>query len=331
MSSSFGDYVRVSIFGESHSEAIGMVLDGLKPGIKIDMDRLDAFMERRRSKGEEFETKRKEKDEFEFLSGIKDDFTIGTPISGIIYNRDYKRKDYKELEMVPRPGHSDYPAMVKYGKFGDYSGGGHFSGRLTAPICLAGGIILQYLETKGITIETHILEIGGAKDYEDILLEAKKQKNSLGGIVSCKVKGMPIGYGSALYGGIEGILSQSLFAIPGIKGVEFGSGFSGAKLKGSENNDEYYFDEKKNIKIRGNNHGGILGGLSTGNDIDIKIAIKPISSIGKSQNTVSLKEKKNVKIEVKGRHDVTIVKRVLPAIEAAVAIGIINISGIKEL
>ncbi|MEG0919715.1 MAG: chorismate synthase [Anaerovoracaceae bacterium] len=324
MSSFFGENIKISIFGQSHSEGMGVVIDGIPAGKKIDLEKLNKFMKRRAPGQGPHTTPRVEKDKIEFLSGIIGGITCGAPISGIIPNENKIEKDYENIKNSPRPGHADFVAHIKYKGFEDYRGGGHFSGRLTAPLCIAGGICIGLLEEKNIEITTEILEIGGkTSDFLNTIKEAKANGDSVGGVVRCTVKGMPVGVGEPMFNGLEGQISKAIFAIPGIKGIEFGSGFKGSRMFGSENNDEFIVD-KDIIKTKTNNHGGILGGISSGMDIVFNVAIKPTPSIGKLQDTVNY-NKDEIKLKIEGRHDPSIVYRALPCIEGATAIALYDL------
>lgn len=324
MSSRYGKKVEVSIFGQSHSDSIGAVIDGLPAGIEIDMQKLDEFMSRRAPGKSNLTTQRKESDRVKFLSGLVENTTCGSPISIVIKNDDTRSKDYSQISDSPRPSHADYPSHIKNNGFEDYRGGGHFSGRLTAPICAAGAIFIQILERYGVKISSRIVEIGG--NSEDPISEVKKAKeklDSVGGILEFSVENMPVGLGEPIFDGIENRIAQAVFAIGGIKGIEFGSGFLSAKMLGSQHNDEFYYDGE-NVKTKTNNHGGILGGLTTGMPIVFRVAVKPTPSIFKEQNTISYSQKKEVSMSLKGRHDPCIALRVGPCIEACCAMALID-------
>lgn len=357
MSSSFGKNIKVSIFGESHSKAIGVVLDGIPAGETIDLSQVQIFLDRRAPGRNSYSTKRQEKDEPQILSGIIDGVTCGTPICAVINNTDNRSTDYEELKYIPRPGHADYSGYIKYGKTYDFRGGGHFSGRLTAPLCFAGAVCSQILARKGISLGTHIYSINNIKDTpldfvnpdgmsgdlfsilknvsfpvidEEIgqimqqkIEEISQTKDSIGGIVECAVVGVPEGIGSPIFDGVENRLAQVLFGIPAVKGVEFGNGFESSRLRGSENNDSFYLEDSK-IKTTTNNHGGILGGITSGMPIIFRVAFKPTPSIGIKQKSVDLVQKKEIEIEIKGRHDPCIVPRAVPCVEAAAAIVILD-------
>ena len=325
MASEFGKNIRVSIFGESHGAAIGVSIDGMPAGVSVDMERLQHFLDRRAPGRSRFTTARREEDRPEFLCGIRGGVTCGTPITAIIRNRDTRSGDYSQMENIPRPGHADYAARMRYGGNEDCRGGGHFSGRLTAPLCGAGGIFLQALEAEGITVRARILEIGGnTKDPRGEIEKAMAEKDSVGGIIECVVNGMPPGIGDPIYDGLENRISLAVFGIPAVKGIEFGRGFEAARLRGSENNDAFYFDGGT-IKTRTNNHGGILGGISSGMPIVFRVAVKPTPSIGKEQDSIRYDTGENVKMTVQGRHDPCIVPRAVPCVEAAAAMAIYDL------
>lgn len=347
MSSWKGENLHLSIFGQSHGPAIGMTLTGVPAGYCVNMDDLQAFLNRRAPGNDPYSTPRKEADKPEFLSGLLDNNTCGSPISAIIHNTNTRSGDYANLLQCPRPGHADYTAQIKYGKNHDIAGGGHFSGRLTAPICIAGGMCLQWLNNMGIQIIGHISAIGGIEDLPDRLdsvafkadfldprfpvadqargaqmrakiTEANANGDSVGGIIECIVTGLPAGIGGPLFEGLEGRLAQVLFGIPAVKGVEFGRGFQAAALLGSENNDPFTVNDRK-VQTLTNNAGGILGGITNGMPLTLRVAIKPTPSIAKPQMTVNLSTMENTEIQIKGRHDPCIVPRAVPVVEAAVA------------
>lgn len=353
MSSFIGNNLKISIFGQSHSQAIGVSIDGLESGFEIDESALAAFMQRR-APGGELSTKRKEADSVEILSGLFEKKTCGAPLCAIIKNTNTKSADYKNIADMPRPGHADITAEIKYGGFQDKTGGGHFSGRLTAPLCIAGGIAMQILNQKGIFIGAHIKSIADIEDdgfdavnisKEDIenlhqksfaviedaqgekmkaaVKAAAEEGDSLGGVIECAAVGIPAGVGDPMFDGMENNIAKTVFGIPAVKGVEFGAGFAAAKLKGSENNDEMYYDDGV-IKTKTNNAGGILGGITNGMPLIMRAAFKPTPSIFKEQNTVSLSQKQNAVLKIQGRHDPCILMRAVPVIEAAVAIAVLD-------
>ncbi len=351
MSSTYGEKLKLSIFGQSHGPAIGMTLDGIPAGLPVDIAQLQAFLARRAPGQNAYSTPRKEADAPEFLAGIVDSYTCGAPIAAIIRNTNTRPGDYSQLKDCPRPGHSDFPAQVKYKGYQDVAGGGHFSGRLTAPLCIAGGLCKQWLETKGIRIGAHISMIAGvaddsldwvnpnldniSKDFpvvnpdagkkmQEEISKAKEHQDSVGGVIECIITGLPSGLGGPMFGGIEGKLAQILYGIPAVKGVEFGSGFNGSNLRGSENNDPYTVKDGK-VQTVTNYAGGILGGISTGMPIVFRTALKPTPSIGREQQTVRLSKMEQQPLSVQGRHDPCIVPRAVPVIEAAAAIAIFDI------
>jgi len=326
MSSLYGNHIKISISGASHAPSIGVVLEGIPPGHPIDLEKLQGFLNRRAPGQGPHTTARKEADVPRFLSGLTDGRTNGEPIAAVIENTNIRSADYDQLCHIPRPGHADFAARMKYGSQVDLRGGGQFSGRMTAPLCVAGGIILQILAEEGIEIETEIKEIGGSTgDFLETIAAAKAVGDSVGGIIRCTIKGIPAGIGGPLFDGVENKISQIIFAIPAVKGVEFGSGFDGARICGSENNDPFYYTDDGEIKTKTNNHGGILGGITSGMPVTFNVAVKPTPSIAKEQDSVSYEKGENVKLAITGRHDPCIVPRALPCVEAAAAIAIYDL------
>ena len=351
MSSTYGEQLKMSIFGQSHGPAIGVTLDGIPAGLPVDFHALQQFLNRRAPGQNDYSTPRKEEDAPEFLSGIVDGFTCGAPIAAIIRNKNTRSGDYANLKDCPRPGHADYTAQVKYGGYQDAAGGGHFSGRLTAPLCIAGGLCKQWLEVRGIRIGGHISAIAGVSDdaFDPIapelngvgspfpvlndekgvqmrqkIAEAKLSGDSVGGIIECAVTGFPAGLGGPMFGGIEGKLAQMLYGVPAVKGVEFGLGFGAASVRGSENNDSFRV-ENGEIRTSTNHCGGILGGISNGMPIIFRVAVKPTPSISRPQESISLSRGENCDLIVKGRHDPCIVPRAVPVMEAAAAVALFDI------
>ena len=355
MSSIMCDKIKVSIFGESHGEAIGCVIDGLPSGIKLDLDKIYQDLSRRAPGKDRTATARLEKDIPHILSGVLNHITTGAPLAMIIENTNTKSNDYENIMTVPRPSHSDYPAFVKYNGYNDIRGGGHFSGRLTAPIVFAGAIAKQILEQKGIKIGAHIKRIGtvcdeyfdrnqinssileelSSKNFSTISDEAENkmrdeiekyrmEQDSIGGEIECAAIGLPVGIGGNMFDTVEGKLAGILFGIPAVKGVQFGLGFDFAKESASKVNDEYEIKDGK-VSLISNNNGGILGGMTTGAPIILSVAIKPTPSIGKEQRSVNLQTLENETLVIKGRHDPCIVPRAVPVIEAAVAIGVLDL------
>lgn len=350
MSSTYGENLKLSIFGQSHGVAIGMTLDSIPAGLPVDTDALQIFLNRRAPGQNDWSTPRKEADRPEFLSGILDGFTCGAPIAAAIYNKSTRSGDYANLKDCPRPGHADLTAQIKYGGFQDAAGGGHFSGRLTAPLCIAGGLCKQWLEGMGIRVFAHIAAIAGISDtpfdplapdmdsiqpdfpvinpdagaqMRDAISAAKGDGDSVGGIVECAVTGLPAGVGEPMFGGAESRIAQIVYGVPAVKGVEFGAGFSAANLRGSQNNDDYVISDGQ-IRTVTNNAGGILGGITTGMPLIFRAALKPTPSISRPQQSVSLSSGEMQELIVKGRHDPCIVPRAVPVIEAAAAIAIFD-------
>ncbi len=329
----YGENIKLNIFGQSHSAAIGMCLEGIPAGFEIDFLKLQSFMARRAPGSSPLSTARKEADVPEFLSGLKGNVTCGVPISAIIRNQDVKSADYEEYKTLPRPGHADYTAAVKYNGYQDYAGGGAFSGRMTAPLCLGGGICLQLLEREGIKINAEVLSIGGETDkqkMDEAILKAKAEGDSVGGVIECRAENLPAGLGGPLFEGMESRISAAAFGIPGVKGIEFGAGYKCAEMRGSENNDEYTLNNGK-IETESNNCGGILGGITNGMPLVFRLYIKPTPSIAKTQQSVDLTGMEEKSISVHGRHDPCIVPRALPCAEAVAALAICDaFSGRKK-
>lgn len=352
MSCNFGSKIKLTVFGQSHSQAIGCVLDGIPAGIKLDEERIAAFMARRAPGKNAISTARKEADRPHIISGVVNGVTCGAPICAVIENSDTRSGDYDKLRMLPRPAHSDFAAFMKHNGFNDIRGGGNFSGRMTAPLCFAGAVCIQILESKGIHVGAHIASIGLTDDerFDPVNvtkeeLDSVKAKNlpvidddkgekmvsaigrarsegdSLGGTVECAVIGMPAGIGDPIFDGMENKISSIIFGIPAVKGIEFGSGFDGSRLKGSENNDEF-ISVNGEIKTKTNNHGGILGGISSGMPVIFRCAFKPTPSIAKEQQTVNIMTGETEALVIGGRHDPCIVQRAVPCVEAAAAVAI---------
>lgn len=355
MSSSFGEAVRITVFGQSHSEAIGVVMDGLPVGEVIDMERVMAFMKRRAPGQHAYATPRKEADEPQILSGLFEGKTCGVPLCAVIANTNTRSKDYAQLKDIPRPGHADFTAEIKYKGFQDYRGGGHFSGRLTAPICFAGAVCLQILERKGIHVGAHILSIHDVaeeqfdpvnvtaeafaavvangfpvqnpaigEEMQACIQKARAVGDSVGGVIEAAVVGLPVGLGEPMFDGLESRLAAAAFAIPAVKGVEFGAGFAAAQMLGSQNNDSFVLTDQGVVRTKTNHHGGSLGGISSGMPITMRVAFKPTPSIGQAQDSISIKEQKNVELSVVGRHDPCIVPRAVPVVEAVLALTILD-------
>ena len=348
MSSEFGHLLKISVFGQSHGKAIGVVVDGLPAGEAIDLDELQAFLDRRKPGKNRLSTARKEADAPTFLSGLENGKTCGAPLCAVIENGDQHSGDYAGLTDTPRPGHADYTAAVKWGGQADMRGGGHFSGRLTAPLCIAGGIAKQILARRGIHVGAHLAEVAGiaddpfplhptaelfeklaAKDFpvlddgagermQQAILAAREALDSVGGIVECAAIGLPAGLGDPMFDGVENRLAAALFGIPAVKGVEFGAGFAAARSRGSENNDA--FSVQNGAVVTDTNHaGGILGGITNGMPILLRTAMKPTPSIARAQKTVRLSQMEEIPLEIRGRHDPCIAHRAVPVVEAVTA------------
>lgn len=351
MSAVWGNKIKITIFGESHSEAIGVVIDNLPAGATLDMDEIKREMARRAPNGGEFSTPRKEGDEVEIVSGYFDGKTTGTPLCGIIRNTNTRSKDYSMFKEVFRPGHSDYGYFLKSGGNNDYRGGGHSSGRLTAPIVFCGAVCKQLLKEKGVKVGSHIMSIADIKDdvfgvdidgdklenltkevfplldknkfesMRKIIADARNDGDSVGGTIECAVTGLQGGIGDPFFDSVESRLASLLFSVPAVKGVQFGKGYELSEMKGSQANDPFEFKDG-NVVTRTNNNGGILGGISTGMPIVFNVAIKPTASIFKEQDSVNINSKENTKLKIQGRHDSCIVVRAVPVIEAVAAIAI---------
>ena len=356
MQSVIGNSIKLSLFGESHGNMIGVVIDGLAPGIKLDTKFIQEQLDKRKPKGK-ISTQRHEEDDFKIVSGYFNGYTTGTPLCIMIENKAQKSKDYEKTRDLMRPSHADYTAEKKYLGYQDFRGGGHFSGRITAPLVAVGAICIQILREKGIVLGTHILK---CKDEEDrnfsldgeelkkeieivnkryfpvfddkkkesmkrIIEEAGKNLNSVGGILETAVIGVPSGVGEPYFNSIESVLSHLLFSIPAVKGVEFGAGFSIADMFGSEANDSFYYNENREVKTKSNNNGGINGGISNGMPIIIKTAIKPTPSIYREQESIDISKHENIKFNIEGRHDPAIIHRARVVVDSVVAFGILDL------
>ncbi len=347
MSSTYGENLKLSIFGQSHGPAIGMTLDGIPAGLPVDEEKLQAFLNRRAPVSTSWSTPRKERDRPEFLGGVLDGYTCGAPVAAMIRNENTRSGDYDNLKDCPRPGHADYTAQVKYGGFQDSAGGGHFSGRLTAPLCIAGGLCKQWLEQQGIFISAHIASIHNIQDdsfdslcpqtgaiqpdFPVLNAEIGKQMlaciashrekgDSVGGSVECAVTGLPAGLGEPMFAGLESKIAQIVYGIPAVKSLEFGD----TQPLGSENNDSFSVKDGKVVTLT-NHAGGILGGISNGMPLIFRAGFKPTPSISLPQSSISLSGKKDTTLCVKGRHDSCIVPRAVPVVEAATAIAIFDL------
>ncbi len=337
----------VTCFGESHGSCVGVTIDGCPPGLELNEEMVQRELDRRRPTSQQVSTSRVESDKVQLLSGVFEGFTTGAPISMVVWNQEVDSSWYKEHRWTPRPGHADYPASVHYKGFNDYRGGGRFSGRLTAATVMAGAVAKRYLSSKGVEVLAYTLEVAGvrtekqltldeiredrfanvmrcpdaavAKRMEEAVIFARKEGDSVGGIIECIAVNLPPGVGDPFFDALDADLAKMLLTIPAVKGVEFGAGFDAARLKGSENNDAYRIDKGK-VVTETNNAGGILGGLSTGMPITVRAAFKPTPSIGKRQRTVDLKSMAETEIQIQGRHDACIVPRAVPVVEGAVAL-----------
>ena len=356
MSSIWGEKVKISVFGGSHTAAIGVTIDGLPSGEKIDMDKVLLQMSRRAPGKDKTATPRCEKDFPNVICGMLDGYTTGAPLTAIIVNSNTKSADYANIPEFVRPGHADLTALYKYGEHSDFRGGGHFSGRLTAAIVFAGAVCRQILERKGIVIGAHALSIGEVCDesfdmvkveasllnklnseYFSVISETKKEEmyqevekyrteqDSIGGIVECAAVNVPKGIGDPMFGSVESVFASILYSIPAVKGVEFGKGFGVSKSSGSENNDNYRIGDNGEIITETNNAGGILGGITNGMPIVFRLAFKPTPSIGKEQKTVNTKNNENADYTIHGRHDPCIIPRAIPVVEAAAAVALMNL------
>ncbi len=359
MSSIWGNSLKIAIFGESHGKAIGVTIDGLPPGEEIDMEEVLFQMERRSPGRDRMSTNRKESDSPSIISGFYNGKTTGTPLTAIIENTDTRSVDYEDLKILPRPSHADYTGFIRYKGFADPRGGGHFSGRLTAPLVFAGAVCRQILKRRGIVIGAHIYSIGDIADtpFDPVNIDKEPLENlsrmplplndrekepkiraaieaarldcdSLGGIIECAAVGLPAGIGSPIFDGVENAISSLVFGIPAVKGVEFGAGFAAATMKGSRCNDEFIV-QKGEIKTKTNNSGGIQGGITNGMPIILRVAFKPTASIAKEQNTVNLHTLEEEKLIIKGRHDPCIVPRAVPVVESAIAVALCDL--LKEV
>ena len=352
MSSTYGENLKLTIFGQSHGAAIGMTLDGIPAGLPVDVAKLQTFLNRRAPGQNNWSTPRKEGDCPEFLAGILDGFTCGAPIAAVIRNTNTRSGDYANLKDCPRPGHADYTAQIKYGGFQDAAGGGHFSGRLTAPLCIAGGLCKQWLAERGIRVAARIASIAGVSDDFEVntlnpqldligtdfpvfspdagarmrekIAEARMARDSVGGIIECYITGLPAGLGEPMFGGVESRIAQIVYGVPAVKSVEFGIGREAASLRGSQCNDAFAIEDGQ-VRTVTNNAGGILGGITNGMPVIFRVAVKPTPSISQPQQSVSLSKAQEQELIVKGRHDPCIVPRAVPVIEAAAAVAIFDL------
>lgn len=347
MSFTIGEKIRVTVFGQSHADAVGVVIDGLPAGERIDPEEINAFLKRRAGGGAVYSTARKESDEPRILGGMIDGKLCGAPLTAVFENANTRRGDYEKMRNIPRPSHADYTAYLKYDGKADMSGGGHFSARLTLPLCFAGAVMKQLLLKKGIVIDAHILSIGDVTDrsfdpvsdlsepnaegalpvldpeagarMEELMKKTAAEGDSVGGIVECKVTGYPAGIGDPIYDSLESRISHGIFGIPAVKGIEFGIGFMAAKSFGSTINDSFVIRDGK-IRCATNHSGGIQGGISNGMPIVFRTAFKPTPSIYKEQRSVDLSTMEEVPLKIEGRHDSCIVPRAVPCVEAMCAV-----------
>lgn len=360
MSGVWGEYLKLSIFGESHGLGVGIVVNGLPAGIELDLDLIDKEMARRMPGKTSLATPRQEQDKYELVGGYFNGKTSGSPLCCMIWNRDQRSQDYEDIKGIVRPSHADFTARLKHSGCNDYRGGGHFSGRLTAPLVFVGAIAKQLLGRKDIVIGSHILSIGDVQeepfDLRDVgpdrlkeltnkefpvivedkaiemkekILKAKQDNDSLGGVVETGVVQLPIGLGSPFFDSVESKIAHLLFSIPAVKGVEFGAGFQITKMNGSEANDQFIL-EKNQVKTITNNNGGILGGITNGMPLVFRTAFKPTPSIGKVQKTVDVDKLEEIEISIKGRHDPCIVPRAVPVVEAVAALALLDLMIEKE-
>jgi chorismate synthase len=342
---SIGKEFVVTSFGESHGKCLGVVIDGCPAGLPLSEKNIQTELDRRIPPQPKIVSGRIEKDKAQLLSGVFNGFTTGAPIAMLVANKEVDSSDYEAIKDLPRPGHADYPARIRYGGFNDYRGGGRFSGRVTVALIMAGAVAKKLLSTFDVDVLAYTKAIGNvkmekpvaladireryetsvrcpdlacAKAMEEAIVEARKEGDSLGGLIDCLALNVPVGVGEPLFGALDADIAKILMAVPAVKGVEFGAGFAAAELKGSENNDVYRMRQGKVVALT-NNAGGILGGLSSGMPIVVRVAVKPTSSIAKEQLTVNLRSMEDAKIEVKGRHDPCVVPKAVPVVEAAVA------------
>lgn len=355
MQSTIGNSIKLSLFGESHGTAIGIVIDGLAPGIKLDTDFIQQQLEKRKPKGK-ISTQRHEADDFKIVSGYFNGYTTGTPLCLIIENKSQISRDYEKTKNIMRPSHADYTADVKYMGYQDYRGGGHFSGRTTAPLVAAGAIFIQILKSKGIEIGTHILKCKNERDKDfssdeitllkeirevnekyfpvlgkdaeekmkNIIEKAGEELDSVGGILETAVTGLPAGIGEPYFNSVESVLSHLIYSIPAVKGIEFGAGFGITDMYGSEANDSFYYENEK-VKTKTNNNGGINGGITNSMPVIMKTAVKPTPSIYKEQESIDISKEENVKFNIEGRHDPAIIHRARVVVDSMAAFGLLDL------
>jgi chorismate synthase len=352
MSFSYGENIKLTLFGQSHAPAVGVVIEGLPVGETFDMDEVQAFMQRRAPGKSKLTTPRSEPDLPRIVSGYENGKTCGAPLCALIENTDVRSGDYDRFKTTPRPSHADYPALVKYGDAFDIRGGGQFSARMTAPLCFAGALCLQLLKKRGVVVGAHIYSIGDVQDapFDDVntgeemlltpgksefpvlddaagkamqqlILDVSAQGDSIGGVIECAAIGLMAGLGDPLFGSLESRIASLIFAIPAVRGIEFGAGFASAAMRGSAHNDAYYYDSGI-VKTRTNHHGGIIGGLTSGMPVVFRTAFKPTPSIAVQQQTVDLETGEDTVLTIKGRHDPCVAVRAVPCVEAAAAIAL---------
>ena len=354
MASIWGNNVKISIYGESHGVSVGVVITGLPPGEKIDLNAIDLQMGRRIPGFNKDSSTLSEFDTAHIQSGVFEDKTTGAPLCAIIPNSEADGKSYEALRRAPRPSHADYTGNTRFDGYNDFRGGGHFSGRLTAALVFAGAVCRQILSRRGIVIGSHASEIASIKDtpFDPVLVSrdmlqrlseqffpvispdafkamrvaidnARNESDSVGGIVECAMTGLPAGIGSPIFDGVENCIASIVFGIPGVRGIEFGTGFDAARMKGSGHNDMYYYDGQR-ILTRTNHHGGAIGGITSGMPLIFKTAFKPTPSIGLPQESIDLDTNEEIMLSIQGRHDPCIVPRAIPAVEAAAAIALLD-------
>ncbi len=350
MSFTFKDRISISIFGSSHGSSVGCILDGIPAGFKVDENVVNLWMTRRAPGQSSLTTQRKETDNVEFISGINNSYTDGGPITMLIRNKDVIERHYDELRERPRPGHGDLSLFLKYGPFRNYSGGGFLSGRMTAPLVAAGSIAIQLLAEKDIQISSYLqsmgdirikedrfyddLEVYGTKSRipdsvsdnkaEELIRHLQSQGDSTGGIVKTIVKNVPAGIGEPFFDSVESVISHLMFSVPGVKGIEFGDGFQLGRMNGSTSNDLFRMKDEK-VTALSNHNGGILGGITYGNDIEFRTVFKPTSSIRKEQETVDIKNWNNTTVRVQGRHDPCIAIRAVPVVKCVTALSLLDL------
>ncbi len=348
---SIGKEFVITCFGESHGRCVGAIIDGCPAGLPLTEEDIQKELDKRLPPNMEIVSARREKDAVEILSGTYDGFTTGAPICALVWNRQVISGDYASIKDKPRPGHADYPARIKYSGFNDYRGGGRFSGRITVAFVIAGAVAKKLLDAFGVEVLAYTTGIGEvrlgttpsledvrrntygnavrcpdpnvAEEMKETILRAKKEGDSVGGIVECVASNLPVGVGEPIFDSLDAEIAKMLFDVPAVKGVEFGAGFEASKLRGSENNDAYVMRNGE-IEALTNNAGGILGGLSSGMPLVVRVAVKPTSSISKEQKTVDLSKMEETTIQVQGRHDPCIVPKAVPVVEASVAIVLVD-------